>query len=126
MEKGKSESDRLLEMARVEERPFTSTAPVIGPLIVRFRAIWNSVAAKWYVRPLLAQQNEFNRLVVEQLRSQERAATERESQLGEQDRETARLIRETAELTAQVIQMNHLLQALDRRLAELEQDEREE
>ena len=38
--------------------------PVFGPLIARLRAAWNSVSTKWYVRPLLQQQNEFNELVV--------------------------------------------------------------
>jgi len=49
---------------RVQERPFTSKIPVIGPAIARFRELWNSVATKWYVRPLIEQQNEINRQLV--------------------------------------------------------------
>jgi GT2 family glycosyltransferase len=48
----------------VQERPFTSKIPVIGPAIARFRELWNSVATKWYVRPLIEQQNEINRQLV--------------------------------------------------------------
>jgi len=51
----------------LKERPFQSSVPVIGGLIVEFRNTWNSVAAKWYIRPLIAQQNQYNRLLVEQI-----------------------------------------------------------
>ena len=45
----------------VTERPFQSPTPVVGGLIVRFREFWMSLAARWYIRPLIAQQNQFNR-----------------------------------------------------------------
>ena len=45
----------------VNERPFTSRVPVVGPIIAGFREVWNSVATKWYVRPLMEQQREVNR-----------------------------------------------------------------
>ena len=32
-----------------------------------FRSTWNSVAAKWVIRPIIQQQNEFNTLVVRQI-----------------------------------------------------------
>ena len=49
----------------VREQPFRSDKPLIGPLIVRVRSLWNSVATKWYVRPLIRQQNTINRRLVE-------------------------------------------------------------
>ncbi|HHH41733.1 MAG TPA: hypothetical protein ENK56_06980 [Chloroflexi bacterium] len=49
----------------VREQPFRSDKPFIGPLIVRVRSLWNSVATKWYVRPLIQQQNAINRRLVE-------------------------------------------------------------
>lgn len=67
-EENREDADWLLKKSQVRERPFTSTTPIIGPLLVRFREVWNSVATKWYVRPLLQQQNSFNQLVVSQLR----------------------------------------------------------
>jgi GT2 family glycosyltransferase len=65
-------SDLMAELPWfVQERPFTSTVPIVGPAIARFRELWNSVAAKWYVRPLVEQQNEFNkRLILETARTQ--------------------------------------------------------
>lgn len=117
-----TDDGRLLAQARVAERPFTSQAPVVGPLIVWFRSLWNSVAAKWYVRPLLAQQNNFNRLLVERVQAQTQQAEARALQLAEQDRAQTELVRETAELTARVVQLNRALEALDARLARLEGD----
>jgi hypothetical protein len=56
---------RMKDGWQVVERPFTSDVPLIGPLIVFVRERWNRVAARWYVRKLLDQQNQFNWLVVE-------------------------------------------------------------
>jgi GT2 family glycosyltransferase len=55
---------RLQEMQTLQEQPFTSQVPVLGRLIVAFRSLWNSVAAKWHVRPLIQQQSAFNALVI--------------------------------------------------------------
>jgi hypothetical protein len=44
----------------LREQPFVSPAPLIGPLIVRFRSVWNWMSTKWYVLPLIDKQNEFN------------------------------------------------------------------
>lgn len=69
-EKGYVEQ-RLRELhakAQVRERPFASHVPLFGRLIALFRETWNSVAAKWYVRPILSQQNIFNQAVVEMTR----------------------------------------------------------
>jgi GT2 family glycosyltransferase len=101
--------DLLLEKGRVEERPFVSHFPLFGPLIARFRATWNNVAARWYVRGLLEQQNEFNRLIAEQTAAQE-------NRLIALDREQTEAVYQIAELTAQVTQ-------LTRRLRELEKEQ---
>jgi len=51
----------LLEIGKlVRERPFASGVPVIGPVIAGFRSIWNRISTKWYVLPLVSQQNHFN------------------------------------------------------------------
>jgi GT2 family glycosyltransferase len=51
----------------VHEVPFTSQVPVLGKLLVAIRNLWNSVAAKWYVRPMIQQQNTFNAQVTNYL-----------------------------------------------------------
>ncbi len=56
---------------QVRERPFVSQAPIAGPLIARFREAWNSVSTKWYVRPIVEQQNEINRRLVAEIQRQQ-------------------------------------------------------
>jgi len=51
----------------VQERPFVSRLPLLGPLVVRIREAWNSVSTKWYVRPMIQQQVDFNAAVVRAL-----------------------------------------------------------
>ena len=108
----------LQEKGRLEERPFTSTVPLFGPLIVRFRSAWNSVAAKWVMRPVIQQQNEFNTLLVQQMSDFESQIM---TQVIEQDREQTALIREIGELDVQLKQMIRLLEGIDTRLARLEE-----
>ena len=92
------QADPLLEQAEVREQPFTSETPLLGPLIVWFRNAWNSVAAKWYVRGILQQQNNRNRELAGQLR-------QAEARLAELDRNNQALTREVAELSAQVARL---------------------
>ena len=108
----------LQEKGRLEERPFSSSVPLFGPLIVWIRRAWNSVAAKWVIRPLIRQQNEFNALIVQQMSNFESQIFE---QVIEQDREQTVLIREMGELNVQLNQMNRVLEAIDERLAGLEE-----
>ena len=44
----------------LQEQPFVSNVPLVGWLIARFRTLWNWVSTKWYVLPLIQQQNEIN------------------------------------------------------------------
>ncbi|MCI0396449.1 MAG: hypothetical protein L0332_19480 [Chloroflexi bacterium] len=118
----------------VQERPFVSHAPLVGSLIARLRTAWNNVAARWYVRAILQQQNDFNLLVVRQfyeVQAQHRETLARydevvtrfqgfDDRLISQDRDHTSFTQDLAELTTQVIQMNRRLQALDERLARLE------
>lgn len=60
-------ANELMSLWEVREQPFTSQVPVLAPLIVAFRRLWNSVATKWYVRPMMAQQVKFNGAVVRAL-----------------------------------------------------------
>jgi septal ring factor EnvC (AmiA/AmiB activator) len=53
--------------AHVQEQPFSSDKPYIGRLLARFRETWNNVATRWYVRPMLQQQNLFNQAVTQVL-----------------------------------------------------------
>jgi hypothetical protein len=107
----------LQEKGQLQEQPFTSTVPLFGPLIVWFRTMWNSVAAKWIIRRLIQQQNEFNGLILQEIGTIEDQIFE---QVIEQDREQTALIREMGEINLQVRQINRVLEAIEERLARLE------
>jgi hypothetical protein len=118
--------EQLQEKWQVEERPFRSQTAVIGPFIAGLRNAWNSVATKWYVRAIVQQQNEFNRLAVDQLEEMqsrfEALIEEQNGRLIAQDRDQSALTHDLGELTAQLIQTNRLLQSIDERLARLEKE----
>ncbi len=108
-----SDSDWLTDKSQVQEKPFVSDIPVVGSLLVRFRNAWNSVAAKWFVRAILQQQNEFNSLLVHRLH-------DIDERIIAQDRDTTLLRHDLAEVTAHLVQTRRLLERLDERLARLE------
>ena len=57
----------------IDELTFTSGLPVLGPLIARFRDLWNGISTKWYVRYAVQQQTEFNATVVRAIQQLEGA-----------------------------------------------------
>jgi hypothetical protein len=116
-EPGQTDIPMLLAKAQVVERPFHSDVPLLGPLIARLRGLWNSVATKWYVRPLLQQQNDFNLAVAQRMEVIEEYVFEHSTT---QDRELVRLQRETAELQLVAAHLKEVVQALDQQLAQIE------
>jgi hypothetical protein len=66
-------------------------------LIVTFRNLWNSVAAKWYVRPMIHQQNLFNAQVVGYLQALQDQMTEQEHSLAAHEQHFAEQERYLAE-----------------------------
>jgi hypothetical protein len=51
----------------LKEQAFRSSLPLVGGIVAWFREMWNSVATKWYVRPLIEQQNAINRGFLDEL-----------------------------------------------------------
>lgn len=111
---------QLEQKWQVEERPFHSSTAVFGALITRLREGWNNVSTKWYVRAILQQQNEFNRLTVQHLEGIQSQMEDINGRLIAQDRDQSGLTHDLGELTAQLIQTNRLLQSIDERLSRLE------
>ena len=101
---------------KIREQPFRSDVPIIGRFIAWFRATWNSVSARWYVLPLLRQQNAFNALLVSYLREAEMQLDDMDRRLVDLDRDHTSLTRNVAELTYQLIRMNRLLTAIEAQL----------
>ncbi len=50
----------LVDKAVLQETEFSSNAPAIGPLIVKFRQLWNWMSTRWYVLPIMRQQSDLN------------------------------------------------------------------
>jgi len=94
--------ERLRQLATLQEHTFRSSIPLIGPLVARLRTAWNNVSTKWYVRPLLQQQNDFNALVVSQLAEQAERLAQHEARLDSSERRVQRLDAQTDLLSDQV------------------------
>ena len=107
----------LAEKWQVQERPFTSNAPLIGTLIVRLRRFWNNLSTTWYVRPLLQQQNEFNHLLTRYLDDLTAIDAELNGRLTAGDQDQVDLSRQLAELTYAVNRMNQRLSAIEAQLS---------
>jgi GT2 family glycosyltransferase len=94
--------DRLRQRSTVQEVPFHSRIPALGPLIAAFRRQWNQVSTRWYVLPMIQQQNKFNALVVNVLEQQKydqrRLAEVLATYIGESGREIAELAQEIQKL----------------------------
>ena len=58
----------LESRAWVHEAAFQSQAPIIARLIVTARTLWNWMSTKWYVLPMLQQQNSFNVAAAQMIR----------------------------------------------------------
>ncbi len=113
------DADPLAGMWQIKEKPFTSDKPVVGPLIVRLRELWNWMSTKWYVRALLEQQNRFNYRILQRLTELETHVLDFDA-----DRENTALTRDVAELrtrlTAFEQRLSHELSALHGRLDRIE------
>lgn len=89
---------RLVELHQAEflQEPFpVSPRPGVGKLIVWARKAWFHLFQKWYTRPLLIQQNRYNRAVTAMIEDLLRDQKQLDSELrdlrrllAERDRET--------------------------------------
>lgn len=94
----------LHKNAVVHEQSFSSDKPLLGRFIVWVREKWNSVSTKWYVRPMLFQQNRFNQTVaqltqelVEAVNSINQRLDQLEERLISTDRDMTLVARKVAE-----------------------------
>ena len=95
-------SDELHAAWQIKEQPFTSVAPIVGPLIARFREMWNSISTKWYVRPLIQQQNAINAQLVEKLLMAQETIATLDCEISDLRRSQAQVIYELRQELAQI------------------------
>lgn len=122
-----SDLDELRVAVTLREHRFRSHVPFFGPLIAWFRELWNSVSTKWYVRPLIQQQNEINQqlvaalaALVADLREIALRLQDHDEWLIAQDREQSAAIGDLSDTALRLVQANRRLAEVERRLAALE------
>lgn len=92
------------------EVPFRSRIPLIGGLVAWLRTQWNNVATRWYVLPLVQQQNEINASWLAIFKKQ----TDKFQQ------QLTALEQDQVEVIQQVAELEYHMQQLDQRIARLE------
>ncbi|HXF60248.1 MAG TPA: hypothetical protein VNK95_01445, partial [Caldilineaceae bacterium] len=96
----------LEPLAVIQEQPFRSALPLVGPWVAGFRQAWNRVSTEWYVKPMIQQQSRFNAGLLGALHQsrhrQERLAAVLLEYLAGQAREISALSQELAALRARV------------------------
>ncbi|MBX6773536.1 MAG: hypothetical protein IRY83_17595, partial [Chloroflexi bacterium] len=112
---------RLQTGSQIREPSFRSAVPMLGPLIVRIRRLWNWMSTRWYVRPIIDQQNAFNALIVEalqavelSLQAVEASAAAAEEQGIRQGADLARIAERLAQIEEQTAQIAERLAVLER------------
>jgi 2-polyprenyl-3-methyl-5-hydroxy-6-metoxy-1,4-benzoquinol methylase/GT2 family glycosyltransferase len=62
-------ADSSLALPHLQTHRFSSPVPLLGGVIARLRALWGSIAARWYAESLVRQQNLFNQVISDRLNS---------------------------------------------------------
>ncbi len=96
----------------VSERPFSSRTPIIGRIIAWFRTQWNNVATRWYVLPIMQQQNAINELWLMAFKEQTQISRERLEML---KRDQVTLIEQMAELSYRLIRLEERIEQVSGR-----------
>lgn len=94
--------NNLVQKAQLQEHPLQSSIPILGGFIAAIRNLWGTVAAKWMIRQVVQQQNEFNLLAADHLQSLNR-------RLVDQDKQIVSLTRQVAELNVTIHQLQKQL-----------------
>lgn len=62
-------ADSSLALPHLQTHRFSSPVPLLGGVIAHLRALWGSIAARWYAESLVRQQNLFNQIISDRLNS---------------------------------------------------------
>ena len=100
------------EKRHVQEEPFVSKVPVVGPLIAAFRTVWNNVSARWYVLRILHQQNEYNYAVYQTLEELSRQAERQGQGQEETQADLRKLWEQLAELELRLLSARRVSSAV--------------
>jgi GT2 family glycosyltransferase len=107
---------------RVREKPFASSKPLVGRLIARVREQITNLSTRWYVRPILQQQVDYNASVARALREMSRQLAELEARVGVQALLSTELLSERGTDSTSVDELSEEITALRARLEQLEME----
>lgn len=103
---------------RVREKPFRSSVPVLGRLIVSLRERINNLSTRWYVQPILQQQVEYNASVARTLREISRQLADLQARVRLEALLTAGLVSSDNGMTMQ--QLSSEIESLRSRIEQIE------
>ena len=112
--------NQFAQAATVEERPFISTTPLIGSILVKLRTLWLNMAARWYIRPLTGQQNSFNHALLHELQTTAVELNRRGEILLAQESDQIALQHQQADLHVELAQLEKNLTNIAARLQRLQ------
>ncbi len=112
--------DELAEKGNIQERPFTSTTPLIGPLLAGLRSLWATIAVKESVVDITRQQNEYNDAIVKELREMISRLPMQTADWLQQDSKLGTVKEQQAEIDSELAQMIRLVTSIESRLGRLE------
>ncbi|MDX1415164.1 MAG: glycosyltransferase family 2 protein [Candidatus Promineifilaceae bacterium] len=113
--------DELAARAALREKPFTSSTPVLGPLLAKIRALWADVAVKEYAGHLFKQQSAFNGELVQRLREIENNLPLPREKWQQKDENLGTIKQQQAEIDAQLARAYQLLASIQSRMLRLEE-----
>lgn len=108
----------LTRTAQVKAEPFSSTAPVLGPLFARLRDLWAGVSAKAYIGTLNVQQNEFNQSAVDELQEIESRLIDFTDVWMNREEQQRKLTWQISALQREIDETYSLLESIESRLAD--------
>lgn len=112
--------DELAAKAAVQERPFTSSTPLIGSILAQIRSLWAAVAVRESVSDIIRQQNEFNIELVRELREIKEHLPLPPGEWLEQDNNLGKIKQQHEEIDAALAAAYQLIASIQSRLNRLE------
>ncbi len=112
---------QLAAAGNIQARPFTSSVPLFGSLIARLRGLWAAVAVRDSADSFAAQQNEFNRQLVQKLDELSKRLPLPADQWLDKDDSLGHVRQQHKDVAAELRQLVQHLDALQARLQRLEE-----
>lgn len=115
----------LHQQWQIAPQPLRSDVPLVGPGIAVFREAWLSVATRWYVEPLVAQQRAFNATTtqaLDQVAHHLQAMQQMAANVERAQQENAQHVRELNTLLSELLRLQMRVAELETQLEHRSED----